>query len=123
MLLNKTTADQVRRVIWRLFELWPTPEALAEADQEALAGLLRPLGLYRKRALAVRRLSREYAGPAWRDVRELHGVGDYAADAYAIFCRGAWREVRPADKDLRRYRDWLQRTDGLGTGLARASQA
>lgn len=30
-----------------------------------------------------------------------------------------WRDVQPEDKDLRRYRDWLQSTDGLGTGLSR----
>ena len=32
-------------------------------------------------------------------------------------CR--WRDVAPEDKDLRRYRDWLEQTGGLGTGLSR----
>lgn len=30
-----------------------------------------------------------------------------------------WRDVRPEDKDLRRYREWLESTGGLGTGLTR----
>lgn len=49
----------------------------------------------------------------WSDPRELHGIGQYAADAYWIFCRGAWRDVHPADKDLKKYRQWLQDTGGL----------
>jgi hypothetical protein len=55
----------------------------------------------------------------WRDPTELYGIGKYGADAYRMFCRGAWRDVAPDDKDLRRYRDWLEATGGLGTGLSR----
>jgi methyl-CpG-binding domain protein 4 len=125
MLLNKTTAAQVRRVIWRLFELCPTPEAAAAADTAAIEALIQPLGLFRRRAAAVQRLSAEYglSKASWRDPRELYGVGDYAAQAYWIFCRGRWRDVQPADKDLRRYRDWLEATDGLGSGLERGPAA
>ena len=50
---------------------------------------------------------------------ELHGIGQYAADAYFMFCRGDWREVQPADKDLLKYSKWLHETDGLGNGLER----
>eukprot|EP00967_Tisochrysis_lutea_P149712 scaffold288368_cov21-Tisochrysis_lutea.AAC.1 len=53
----------------------------------------------------------------WTDPQELHGIGQYAADAYWMFCRGRWQQVDPADKDLRRYRDWLQQTGGEGAGL------
>lgn len=34
-------------------------------------------------------------------------------------CTCRWREVQPEDKDLRRYRDWLEQHQGLGTGLTR----
>ena len=27
--------------------------------------------------------------------------------------------MQPEDKDLRRYRNWLEQTGGLGTGLSR----
>lgn len=50
---------------------------------------------------------------------ELHGVGQYAADAYNIFCRGDWRSVAPKDKDLLRYHQWLVDTGGEGSGLMR----
>ena len=39
--------------------------------------------------------------------QELPGVGKYAADAYAIFCRGRWREVAPNDHALNAYHKWL----------------
>ena len=46
-------------------------------------------------------------------------MGQYGADAYFMFCRGAWRALAPADKDLARYHAWLTATGGEGTGLAR----
>ena len=49
-------------MIWRLFEMCPTPQAAAAADQAAIRGLIRPLGLFNKRAEAVQRFSRDYAG-------------------------------------------------------------
>ena len=55
----------------------------------------------------------------WTSPLELHGIGQYGADAYFMFCRGDWREVHPTDKDLLRYRNWLADTDGLGQGLER----
>ncbi|KAI8463486.1 MAG: DNA glycosylase [Monoraphidium minutum] len=119
MLLNKTSGKQVRQVIWRLFDLCPTPQAVAAADQGALRDLIRPLGLFNKRAAAVQRFSREYVEKEWSCPTELHGIGKYAADAYYMFCRGAWRGVAPDDKDLRRYWDWLAATGGEGAGLQR----
>lgn len=55
----------------------------------------------------------------WTNPVELHGVGQYAADAYNIFCRGDWRSVSPKDKDLLRYHQWLTETEGEGSGLTR----
>ena len=52
---------QVRRVIWELFERWPTPSALVAADTIAVRDLLHPLGLFNKRAVAVQRLSLDYS--------------------------------------------------------------
>lgn len=55
------------------------------------------------------------SAPQWRDPRELHLVGVYAADAYALFCRGAWSLMEaPADKDLVRYWTWLRQTSEWG---------
>jgi endonuclease III len=51
---------QVRKVIWELFQLCPTPAAAASADTQAIQSLIQPLGLFRKRAVAVQQLSRDY---------------------------------------------------------------
>ncbi|GAB4822354.1 hypothetical protein N2152v2_009400 [Parachlorella kessleri] len=119
MLLNKTSGKQVRKVIWDLFLLCPTPAAATSADVAAIQTLIQPLGLFRKRAVAIQKLSRDYLEKQWRDPQELHGIGKYAADAYYMFCRGRWHDVAPEDKDLLKYRQWLESTQGLGSGLTR----
>jgi methyl-CpG-binding domain protein 4 len=118
LLLNKTTGDAVRRVIWELFQLIPTPEAALAAPLEAIVRIIRPLGLT-KRAGYIQRLSQQYLHSDWRNVRELTGCGKYASDAYALFCSGAWRDVAPEDKELRKYHVFLVDTDGKGRGLSR----
>ena len=57
----------------------------------------------------------------WTSPLQLHGIGQYAADAYFMFCRGQWQQVTPADKDLRAYHEWLVQTGGQGSGLQRES--
>lgn len=97
------------------------------APQDELVELLRPLGLYNKRASwlkdvskrfvedrqtpscsrtsSISLLSEEYIVPA---APHLHypGVGPYALDSLRIFCasdKDAWRRVMPQDKELVRY--------------------
>lgn len=50
----------MRRILWKLFELAPTPEIAMNADPEAVEAVIYPLGLYKKRALMFKRFSREY---------------------------------------------------------------
>lgn len=50
----------MRKVIWDLFQLCPTPQAAVAADVSAIESLITPLGLFRKRAVAVQRLSHDY---------------------------------------------------------------
>ena len=56
----------------------------------------------------------------WTDPQQLHGIGQYAADAYYIFCRGKWkRRPPPQDKDLLLYYNFLVETGGEGSGFER----
>ncbi|KAF7807617.1 methyl-CpG-binding domain protein 4-like protein [Senna tora] len=55
----------------------------------------------------LQRFSREYLDQRWTHVTQLHGVGKYAADAYAIFCTGKWDRVRPTDHMLNYYWEFL----------------
>jgi len=61
-------------VIWKLFEIWPTAEAAAGAVDDTLAiveKLIQPLGLFRKRTIAIKRFSQEYLET---DVRHLQFI-------------------------------------------------
>ncbi len=62
-LQDQRNGVQVRKVIWRLFDIWPTAEAAAGATDDTLViveKLIQPLGLFRKRTIAIKRFSQEY---------------------------------------------------------------
>ena len=62
-LRDQRNGVQVRKVIWRLFDIWPTAEAAAGATDDTLVvveKLIQPLGLFRKRTIAIKRFSQEY---------------------------------------------------------------
>lgn len=53
----------MRKVIWRLFAIWPTAEAAAGASDDTLViveKLIQPLGLFRKRTMAIKKFSQQY---------------------------------------------------------------
>ena len=51
---------QVRKILWNLFQLAPSPEAAVGVDVALVEELIKPLGLFRKRAVMFKRFSREY---------------------------------------------------------------
>jgi methyl-CpG-binding domain protein 4 len=106
--LNLTTRKQMEPVVSELFRRWPTPELLAEAPDDELAELIRPLGMWKKRTLSLKRMSAQFAAGGWSDVSELHGVGKYASDAYRIFILGDWKSVEPKDHALTDYHNFLR---------------
>ncbi|KAH9612166.1 hypothetical protein KSS87_001015 [Heliosperma pusillum] len=97
MLLNITTGPQVRRVLESFFQLCPNAEAALNTNEIEIAIKIASLGLHRKRAAMIRRFSKEYLSDDWTHVTQLHGIGKYAADAYAIFCTGMWNMITPTD--------------------------
>ncbi len=82
VLSAQTTDENVNRVTPILFERWPTPDALAEADPEEVEEVVYSTGYYRQKAKAIVALSRElvdrYGGEVPDDLDELvtlPGVG------------------------------------------------
>ncbi|XP_061357204.1 methyl-CpG-binding domain protein 4-like protein [Gastrolobium bilobum] len=110
MLLNRTTGRKVKEVLLELFELCPDAKSCTRVSNDEISKIIQPLGFQNKRALMLRRFSEEYLEERWTHVTQLHGVGKYAADAYAIFCTGKWDRVRPADHKLNEYWEWLHET-------------
>ncbi|PON79501.1 DNA-3-methyladenine glycosylase I [Parasponia andersonii] len=107
MLLNRTTGLQAQKIISELFTLCPNAKAATEVASEEIEKIIQPLGLQRKRAVMIQRFSQEYLEESWTHVTQLHGIGKYAADAYAIFCTGKWDRVKPTDHMLNYYWGFL----------------
>lgn len=106
MLLVRTRADVVARVFEEVVQRYPTPTALARADEEALTQLLSPLG-YRKRVPLLRRAGKHLAEVhgstipgSVRELLAIPGVWDYTAAAVAAFAH-AGDEV-PEDVNILR---------------------
>ncbi|KAA8526114.1 hypothetical protein F0562_007786 [Nyssa sinensis] len=108
MLLNRTTGLQAGRVLPELFTLCPNAKIATEVATEEIEKVIRSLGLHRKRAAMLQHLSQDYLGEGWTHVTQLHAVGRYGADAYAIFCTGKWDLVRPNDQMLNKYWEFLR---------------
>jgi methyl-CpG-binding domain protein 4 len=102
ILLNQTTRTQVDRVREDLFLLWPDPLEMASADPEEIARVIKPLGLYNRRARTLIKFSREWTEKDWREPIELPGIGQYAQDSWEIFQKNNY-EIQPTDKELIGY--------------------
>ena len=109
LLLNLTTHKQVRKVLPKLFNHYPTPRSMITADEKELKCLLRPLGLVNKRVKTLIRFSREYLNGMWKTARDLYGCGKYADDAWHIFCVGDWEKIKPKDHALNYYHEFLRK--------------
>ncbi|TYH52153.1 methyl-CpG-binding domain protein 4-like protein [Gossypium raimondii] len=107
MLLNRTTGNQTRKVLSDFFTVCPDAKTATEVATEEIEKAIKTLGLQRKRAEMIQRMSQEYLWKEWTHVTELHGVGKYAADAYAIFCTGKGDRVTPTDHMLNHYWNFL----------------
>ena len=101
ILLNLTKRTQVDGIRHELFNRYPTPEKMSKANQEELAELLQPLGLYNRRANTLVRFSEDWM-KGFTDVKDLYGIGQYAQDSWNIFQEGDMM-VETKDKVLTKY--------------------
>jgi A/G-specific adenine glycosylase len=93
ILLQRTTAAGVARAYPGFIEHFPSWTALAHAPLDCIENELRPLGLWRQKALAFQQLARSIEGrgrivPSKRaELERLPGIGPYTASAVlAIVC-------------------------------------
>ena len=93
----------------QVLNLWPQPANLACASEPEVAAVIQPLGLSKRRAKALIRMSKDYLSKEWQDdPTKLYGIGKYGSDAYKIFCTPHWKEVEPKDGALVNYHNWLK---------------
>ena len=94
ILLQRTTAAVVALVYSGFVERYPSWTTLAQTPREGLERTLRPLGLWRQKALALRHLAQsieERGGvvPSSRaELERLRGIGPYTASAVLAIVYG-----------------------------------
>ena len=101
ILLNLTKRQQVDGIRHELFNKYPTEYEMMEADEVELSEILKPLGLYRRRAKTLIKFSWMWVN-GFNDVMELHGIGQYAKDSWEIFQMDNV-QIKPTDKVLQEY--------------------
>jgi methyl-CpG-binding domain protein 4 len=106
IMLNLTNIKQVRPIIFKFFDSFPTAESAAVADHHEIAKIIKALGLYNRRSRTIIKLSKAFISP-WIDVKDLPGVGKYAADSYRIFIDGKI-DIEPTDLKLKKYVEWAR---------------
>ena len=117
LMLQQTSAAQVRGVFEEFVAAYPSPGSLLAAPEGDVSEAIEPLGL-RKRTTYFRRASAQLVARHAGDVPdsrsellELHGVGEYTAASVLAHAFG--RDVAAVDTNVARI---LARVYGLGTG-------
>ena len=94
LLLQRTRAETIAGFFPRFLARFPSWEHLANATDSQMQAFLEPIGLWRRRAAALRGLgkemqSREGCFPKSRvEIESLPGIGQYVASAVMMFCHG-----------------------------------
>jgi len=106
---NLTKRIQSEPIMWKFFARYPTAKDAAAAEHQDVVHIVSDLGLGKKRATALIRMSEDFISKRWQEDPKgiLYAVGKYAEDAYRIFCVGDWMNVHPQDHALNDYHDWL----------------
>jgi methyl-CpG-binding domain protein 4 len=99
-------------IVEEMFRRWPNAPSLANAPDEELQELIKPLGMWRRRTKTLKKMSHQYHSSQWFDVEELAGVGQYARRAYHIFILGEIGENPPNDHALLEYWNFLKEKNG-----------
>ena len=111
IMLNLTGRKQLDVIVKSFFEKYPYPKELLNANDDELIELIKPLGMYNKRAKTLKRFSKEFVEGDWRNAIDLHGIGKYGSDSDRIFYLGEWKSVEPTDGALKSYMKFLGEHD------------
>ena len=91
LMLQKTNATQVEKIFPEFIEKYPNPLSINELEESFLSDLLKPLGLYNRRARDLKKLADMIINNNntfpndKKKLLELPGVGDYIANAVLCF--------------------------------------
>lgn len=102
MMLNQTGRKQVKTVLPMFLNRWPDPDSLLSASHEDIIEVIKPLGMYNRRANAIRKMTIDWKTWDGNDATKLYGIGRYGSDSYEIFFKNR-RDIIPTDHELCRY--------------------
>jgi A/G-specific adenine glycosylase len=91
LMLQKTNAAQVEKIFPDFIDKYPNPLSISELEESFLSDLLKPLGLYNRRARDLKKLTEMIISDnntipkSKKQLLELPGVGDYIANALLCF--------------------------------------
>ncbi len=106
VMVNRATWAAAQPIHAKMMEDWRSPEGLLSLlSAEETQDLLRPLGFPVSRARYIRNLAFRWLKEPLsnhKEVGSVVGLGQYAADSWAIFVDGK-RNVKPKDKRLREF--------------------
>lgn len=101
--LNLTNRRQVKAVLPKLFKRWAThTELLSSANISKLEQMLQPLGMQKKKAERIYRMSEQFDNWNGDDATELYGIGKYGSDSYRLFYKNEIPN-NVGDHELKRY--------------------
>lgn len=92
VLLQRTKAETVANFHLSFIEKFPSWKVLAKAKKKDLQNFLNPIGLWRQRATAIKKLSVEMAERNGRfpktreEIEKIPAIGQYIANAVLMFC-------------------------------------
>ena len=110
VLCSRTSGSEIiSSTIARFFEAFPTPSAVLDADDAAVAALIHPLGLQPVRLRAVRAVSHGFLATDFEDPTEFYGCGRFVADSWRVFTRGDLSGAGVEDRNLKAYLAWARR--------------
>ncbi len=93
-LLQRTRAETVANFFDTFISQYPSWKKLAEANEPEIGQVIRPIGLWKRRALTLKQLAMVMAKRNGRfpriraEIEALPGVGQYIANAILLLCHG-----------------------------------
>ena len=92
--LQRTRAETVEVFFREFSRKYPSWKTLSKLSESRLGNILRPIGLWRRRASSLKLLAKAMSQRNGRfpktreEIEELPGVGQYIANAVQLFCHG-----------------------------------
>ena len=106
MCLNLTYRKHVKIILPKLFARYPTPEKYLRGRLATQQRMLEPLGMWRRRSVNIRKMTKQYIEWDGKEASDLHGIGKYGSDSYQIFFFNHIPD-NVQDKELKKYIDKL----------------